>query len=299
MNSAEQTVTWLITLGVLDSPKKRISDPESFLQAALRDGVVLCRLLERLRPGTLDQVVHEPRADSECHSNVSEFLRGCALFSVEPFEVSDLLQGQDISKVLSCLVALNKATEERDPLEAGGRHPVPSPRIKSSESLSTHTPRPLQPQYRSLDMSEGSGCGQALVKARFPFQHTNEDELSFSKGDLITVLRQEEGGWWEGALGGRTGWFPSNYVREVKGSEKLLSPRSGTLKTPPKGFDTSVISKTYYNVVLQNILDTESEYSRELQSLLGSYLRPLSPTERAQEVLSAAACHMVRRLKRL
>lgn len=53
MNPAEQTVTWLIALGVLDSPKKRVSDPESFLQTSLRDGVVLCRLLERLRPGSL------------------------------------------------------------------------------------------------------------------------------------------------------------------------------------------------------------------------------------------------------
>lgn len=26
-------------------------------------------------------------------------------------------------------------------------------------------------------------------------------------------------------------------------------PKSGTLKSPPKGFDTSIISKTYYNVV--------------------------------------------------
>lgn len=53
MNPAEQTVTWLIALGVLESPKKRVSDPESFLQSSLRDGVVLCRLLERLRPGSL------------------------------------------------------------------------------------------------------------------------------------------------------------------------------------------------------------------------------------------------------
>ncbi|CAG06662.1 unnamed protein product [Tetraodon nigroviridis] len=42
MNSAEQTVTWLITLGVLESPKKSISDPEAFLQASLQDGAVLC-----------------------------------------------------------------------------------------------------------------------------------------------------------------------------------------------------------------------------------------------------------------
>ena len=51
MNSAEQTVTWLITLGVLESPKKTVSDPEGFLQSSLRDGVVLCRLLDRLQSG--------------------------------------------------------------------------------------------------------------------------------------------------------------------------------------------------------------------------------------------------------
>lgn len=56
MNSAEQTVTWLITLGVLESPKKTISDPEAFLQTSLRDGVVLCRLLERLSPGSTEKV---------------------------------------------------------------------------------------------------------------------------------------------------------------------------------------------------------------------------------------------------
>lgn len=67
-------------------------------------------------------------------------------------------------------------------------------------------------------MSDGSVCGQLLVKARFCFQATNEDELSFSKGDIICVTRQEEGGWWEGSLKGKTGWFPSNYVRELRGS---------------------------------------------------------------------------------
>lgn len=56
MNSAEQTVTWLITLGVLESPKKTISDPEAFLQSSLKDGVVLCRLLERLSPGSTEKV---------------------------------------------------------------------------------------------------------------------------------------------------------------------------------------------------------------------------------------------------
>lgn len=66
------------------------------------------------------------------------------------------------------------------------------------------------------DMTENSNA-QLVVKARFNFQQTNEDELSFNKGDIINVTRTEEGGWWEGSLNGKAGWFPSNYVREVKG----------------------------------------------------------------------------------
>uniref|UniRef100_A0A8C4WIA6 Rho guanine nucleotide exchange factor 7 n=1 Tax=Gopherus evgoodei TaxID=1825980 RepID=A0A8C4WIA6_9SAUR len=62
--------------------------------------------------------------------------------------------------------------------------------------------------------------------------------------------------------------------------EKPVSPKSGTLKSPPKGFDTSAISKSYYNVVLQNILETENEYAKELQTMLSNYLRPLQVSEK-------------------
>jgi hypothetical protein len=32
-------------------------------------------------------------------------------------------------------------------------------------------------------------------------------------------------------------------------TEKPVSPKSGALKSPPKGFDTTAINKSYYNVV--------------------------------------------------
>lgn len=194
--------------------------------------------------------------------------------------------GLNFTKVLSSLVALNKVTADigvgSDSVCA--RHSS-AHRIKSFESLSCQaslgrSSKLLQNQFRSLDMSENSGQQQLLVKARFNFQQTNEDELTFAKGDLIGVTRQEDGGWWEGTLNGRTGWFPSNYVRELKGSDKQVSPKSGTLKSPPKGFDTSAISKTYYNLVLQNILETETEYSKDLQSLLTNYLRALQSADK-------------------
>lgn len=48
-------------------------------------------------------------------------------------------------------------------------------------------------------------------------------QLSFQKGDVITVTQAIEGGWWEGTLRGTTGWFPSNYVRDLKGSAGKLN----------------------------------------------------------------------------
>uniref|UniRef100_A0A8C9MKH5 Rac/Cdc42 guanine nucleotide exchange factor 6 n=1 Tax=Serinus canaria TaxID=9135 RepID=A0A8C9MKH5_SERCA len=114
-----------------------------------------------------------------------------------------------------------------------------------------------------------NGSHQLVVKARFNFKQTNEDELSVNKGDIIYVTRVEEGGWWEGTLNGKTGWFPSNYVREIKSTDKPLSPKA------LKGLENTQMTKNYYPVVLQNILETERDYAKELQSLLGTYLRPL------------------------
>uniref|UniRef100_A0A8C5C3T7 Rac/Cdc42 guanine nucleotide exchange factor 6 n=1 Tax=Gadus morhua TaxID=8049 RepID=A0A8C5C3T7_GADMO len=127
-------------------------------------------------------------------------------------------------------------------------------------------------------MGENGGGGQAMVKARFNFKQNNEDELSFNKGDLIHVSRQEDGGWWEGSLSGRTGWFPSNYVREVKPCEKPGSPKG----TP--------LTKNYYSVVVQDILEHEREFVKELQTVLGCYLRPLQASDKLSSADSASLC---------
>lgn len=62
-------------------------------------------------------------------------------------------------------------------------------------------------------MMDGSS---RLVRAKYSFKATNNDELSFNKGDTITLTQPIDGGWWEGTLSGKTGWFPSNYVIELQ-----------------------------------------------------------------------------------
>ncbi|KAM5195433.1 rho guanine nucleotide exchange factor 6 isoform 3-T3 [Hipposideros larvatus] len=271
MNPEERIVTWLISLGVLDSPKKTICDPEEFLKSSLKNGVVLCKLINRLRPGSVEKYCLEPQTEADCINNINDFLKGCATLQVEVFDPDDLYSGVNFSKVLSTLLAVNKATEDQLSERPCGR----SSSLSAANSSQTNpqgavssTAPGLQRQSKAVEMTE-NGSHQLIVKARFNFKQTNEDELSVCKGDIIYVTRVEEGGWWEGTLNGRTGWFPSNYVREIKSSERPLSPKA------VKGFETTPLTKNYYSVVLQNILDTEKDYAKELQSLLVTYLRPL------------------------
>uniref|UniRef100_A0A8C2M0G1 Rac/Cdc42 guanine nucleotide exchange factor 6 n=1 Tax=Cricetulus griseus TaxID=10029 RepID=A0A8C2M0G1_CRIGR len=270
MNPEERVVTWLISLGVLESPKKTICDPEEFLKSSLKNGVVLCKLINRLLPGSVEKYCLEPQTEADCINNITDFLKGCTPLQVEVFEPDALYSGVNFSKVLSTLLAVNKATEDQLSERPCGRSSSLSATNNSPTNPQATVPSttPAQQSQAKAEMTE-NGSHQLIVKARFNFKQTNEDELSVCKGDIIYVTRVEEGGWWEGTLNGRTGWFPSNYVREIKPSERPLSPKA------VKGFDTAPLTKNYYTVVLQNILDTEKEYAKELQSLLVTYLRPL------------------------
>lgn len=47
----------------------------------------------------------------------------------------------------------------------------------------------------------------------FDYEAQQDDELSLTVGDIIVNIRRDDGGWWEGELGGRRGLFPDNFVR--------------------------------------------------------------------------------------
>nr|XP_023654092.1 SH3 domain-containing kinase-binding protein 1 isoform X2 [Paramormyrops kingsleyae] len=55
---------------------------------------------------------------------------------------------------------------------------------------------------------------EAIVEFDYRAQH--DDELTIAVGDIISNIRKDDGGWWEGELAGRRGFFPDNFVREIK-----------------------------------------------------------------------------------
>ena len=46
----------------------------------------------------------------------------------------------------------------------------------------------------------------------YTYESSEQGDLSFQQGDVVMVTRKE-GDWWTGMVGGKTGVFPSNYVK--------------------------------------------------------------------------------------
>uniref|UniRef100_A0A8C8TMU0 Intersectin-1 n=1 Tax=Peromyscus maniculatus bairdii TaxID=230844 RepID=A0A8C8TMU0_PERMB len=51
------------------------------------------------------------------------------------------------------------------------------------------------------------------VIGMYDYTAQNDDELAFSKGQIINVLNKEDPDWWRGEVSGQVGLFPSNYVK--------------------------------------------------------------------------------------
>lgn len=70
--------------------------------------------------------------------------------------------------------------------------PVPKPRMK---------PAPTESSQR--------------FQALFDFIPDQDDELPFKKGDIITLLKKVDDGWWIGEFNGRRGLMPANFLGPI------------------------------------------------------------------------------------
>lgn len=78
-------------------------------------------------------------------------------------------------------------------------------------------------------------------KALFDYIPQNEDELELKVGDVLDITEEVEEGWWSGAISGRSGLFPSNFVKELdlsddgesqESSEDTAEPAAATVASP-------------------------------------------------------------------
>nr|XP_057917632.1 SH3 and multiple ankyrin repeat domains protein 1-like [Doryrhamphus excisus] len=139
------------------------------------------------------------------------------------------------------VVIPNKAATTPNPAQAHRRASI-GLRSSSSPRNRTRSPsrgrggqsdteeRHRQPRGRPGATPAGSGGGQVkrlysavpgrVYVATRAHSASGDRQLSLNKGDKVKVLSVGEGGYWEGTVKGRTGWFPSDCVEEVAAGSK-------------------------------------------------------------------------------
>ncbi|CAJ1066789.1 intersectin-1 [Xyrichtys novacula] len=102
----------------------------------------------------------------------------------------------------------------------------------SSESgISESPPNGKRPSPSPTKPSES---GEEYV-AMYTYESSEQGDLSFQQGDVVVVTRKE-GDWWTGMVGGKTGVFPSNYVKPRDSASESLGPagKTGSLGKKPE-----------------------------------------------------------------
>jgi len=54
------------------------------------------------------------------------------------------------------------------------------------------------------------------VRANYAYDAEEETELTFAEGDIISVIKEDSSGWWEGSCNGKRGVFPAVYVVPIE-----------------------------------------------------------------------------------
>ena len=95
------------------------------------------------------------------------------------------------------------------------------------------------------------------ARAIYDYEARASDELSFKRHDIITVLSrdEEDEGWYNGVLHGKTGLFPNNYVQFLepakpsaaagKDAQKPMASPSREPPTVPDYISTETLEKSY------------------------------------------------------
>ncbi|ERE67344.1 intersectin-2 isoform 1 [Cricetulus griseus] len=101
------------------------------------------------------------------------------------------------------------------------------------------------------------------VIAMYDYVANNEDELNFSKGQLINVINKDDPDWWQGEINGVTGLFPSNYVKMTTDSDP-----SQQWCADLQALDTMQPTERKRQGYIHELIQTEERYMDDLQLVI-------------------------------
>ncbi|PVD28103.1 hypothetical protein C0Q70_10685 [Pomacea canaliculata] len=145
--------------------------------------------------------------------------------------------------------------------------PLPQPQPQSQPPpLTPQTPQTPQASQPPQTPSSQQTPAAEQVVALYAYAAQNEDELTFAKDAVITVISRDNDDWWHGEVDGQTGLFPSNYVTPLNTEKSWLSDAvQGNL---------SGIEKQRQNYI-QELITTEESYNADMSIVIEAFCKPL------------------------
>ncbi|XP_042565924.1 intersectin-2a isoform X3 [Clupea harengus] len=116
------------------------------------------------------------------------------------------------------------------------------------------------------------------VIAMYDYKAANEDEMSFSKGQLIIVLNQDNADWWKGEINGVTGLFPTNYVKMTTDTDPCQQWCADLMS-----LDTMSPQERKRQGYIHELIQTEERYLEDLELVLEVFYKPMAESGRLTE----------------
>ncbi|XP_015113699.1 protein vav isoform X1 [Diachasma alloeum] len=258
----QECASWLTRCGALRADHKANWPTATAFDLAytLRDGVLLCNLLNLVDPGCIDikDVSQKPQlAQFLCLRNIKLFLSVCSstfgLSDSDLFEASVLFDLSNFHQVLCTLSALSYSSRFR-------RKGIPG--------FSVGTERSQEDAYKDL---QSAGIGRENEGRRRRLRRRDGEEAGCGMGvDSDDAVNEEDG----------YGVFCSHAQSE----EIYQDLCSLHLPPPPSSVQGGTISggeKRDY--VIQELVETEKNYSEVLNSLIRHFQRPLLSLLRSED----------------
>lgn len=118
--------------------------------------------------------------------------------------------------------AAKEEPKKEEPKKAAAAQPAKTVgKATGAKVAAAAAPAPAAAAPAASSGGGGGGGKKELVVARHDYLGAQEDdELSFSGDDVITVVKKDNSGWWQGELRDQIGWFPSTFVRPMTREEE-------------------------------------------------------------------------------
>ncbi|KAM8832294.1 intersectin-2a isoform 2-T2 [Spinachia spinachia] len=133
-----------------------------------------------------------------------------------------------------------------------------------------------------LGPSSSKSCPAPLpvcqVIAMYDYTAANRDELSFSKGQLISILDKTNPDWWKGDANGVTGLLPTNYVTMTTESDPSQQWCADLMT-----LDTMSPQERKRQGYIHELIRTEETYVEDLELVLEVFYKPMSESGRLTE----------------